>query len=276
MQADELEAYFARVGHHGSREPVVETLAALQLAHVGTIPFESLDPFLGRGVAIDPPALVKKLVHGSRGGYCFEQNGLFLQVLTALGFRATPLAARVRWMAPDDAPPSPLSHMLLFVHLAEGDVFCDVGFGSQSPTAPLRFEPGLEQETPHGRYRVVGKDGVYGVEARLPDRWALMYLFRVEPQSPRDYEVFNWFTATHPQSRFVNNLVAARVVGASRLALLNREFTIHHADGRTERTAIETPEALHHILSRDFGIRIEEAEIVRAWPRLPEPDRRTG
>ena len=267
----DLDAYFRRVGYEGARDPTLDVLTALHLAHPSAIAFESLDPLLGRPVSIDPASLERKLVQGRRGGYCFEQNGLFVQVLTALGFAVTPLAARVRWMTPDDAPPSPLSHMLLEVALPEGAFICDVGFGGQSPTAPLRLEPGLEQSTPHGDYRVVQGPQSYGLEMRLPDRWALMYRFTREPQGPRDYEVFNWHTSTHPASRFVNNLIAARVVGERRLNLFNSELSIHWPDGRTERSLLAGPGQAHEALERDFGLEIGRAEIEQIWGRLPGP-----
>jgi N-hydroxyarylamine O-acetyltransferase len=266
----DLDAYFERIGHAGSRSPTLDTLQALHLRHPSAIPFESLNPLLGRPVAIDPEALQAKLVARRRGGYCFEQNGLFLHVLTALGFQVTPLAARVRWMLPDDAPQSPLSHMLLKVELPEGPFICDVGFGSDSPTAPLRFEHRTEQRTPHGDYRILQGTTGWDVQTRLPEGWALMYRFRDEPQSPRDYEVFNWFTATHPDSRFVNNLIAARVVGDRRAALFNDRLAAHWPDGKSEKTALAGPREAHQALADIFGIDIDLADIEGAWDRLPK------
>ena len=218
---------------------------------------------------LDAQSLQAKLVAGARGGYCFEQNGLLLLALRAMGFQATPLAARVRWMAPPDAPRSPLSHMLLKLDLPEGPFLADVGFGGQSPTAPLRLEPGLEQPTEHGVYRIgEGPEG-YEVQMRLPDRWETMYRFRLEPQEPRDYEVFNWFTSTHPASRFTRNLIAARIVGERRLNLLNRELTAYWPDGRSEGRRLETAAQAHRALVEDFGIEVDSAELERVWERLP-------
>jgi N-hydroxyarylamine O-acetyltransferase len=220
-------------------------------------------------VRLDADSLQRKLIAGRRGGYCFEQNGLLLLALRALGFAVTPLAARVRWMAPEDAPRSPLSHMLLKLDLDEGPYLADVGFGGQSPTAPLRLEPGLEQMTPHGEYRVVDGPEGYDVQLRLPDRWASMYRFRLEPQGPRDYEVFSWFTSTHPASRFVQNLIAARVAGERRLNLFNDELTSYWPDGRTQTERLDGPQAAHRTLQDDFGIEVDAAELERAWARLP-------
>ena len=219
---------------------------------------------------IDLPSLERKLVAGRRGGYCFEQNGLFLQVLRSIGFVVTPLAARVRWMAPEDAPRAPLSHMLLKVDLAEGPFLADVGFGGQSPTAPLRWESGREQTTPHGLYRLIEGPEGYDVQMRVPDRWGTMYRVRIEEQGERDYEVSNWFTSTHPSSRFTQNLIASRIVGEQRLNLLNRELTLYWPDGRAETHRLETAEDAHRALTQTFGLDVDLAELERVWSRLPK------
>jgi N-hydroxyarylamine O-acetyltransferase len=272
----DLDGYFQRVGYGGDRSANLALLETLHLLHPGAIPFENLDPLLGRPVAIDVSSLENKLVHGHRGGYCFEQNGLFQHILTALGFRVTPLAARVRWMLPPDAPPTPLSHMLLKAELSEGSFLCDVGFGGQSPTAPIRFASGLVQETAHGVYRLLEARGSFDLEMRLPDGWVTMYRFTDEAQTARDYEVYNWFTATHPQSRFVNNLVAARVVSEDRLTLFNKELAFQRRDGSREKRMLEGPAELHEVLTRDFGINIARNDIEAIWSRLPTQENRSG
>jgi N-hydroxyarylamine O-acetyltransferase len=43
------------------------------------------------------------MVRGGRGGYCFEPNLLLNNVLNALGYRVTGLAARVLGNAPEGA-----------------------------------------------------------------------------------------------------------------------------------------------------------------------------
>ncbi len=276
MGGIDLDAYFERIGYGGPRAASLEVLRALCLAHAGAIPFENLDPLFGWPVRIDPESLERKLVRSRRGGYCFEQNNLFWRVLTALGFGVTPLAARVRWMLPEDAPPTALSHMMLKVDADEGAFVCDVGFGGQSPTGPLRFEPGLEQATPHGTYRLMPHGSAFDLQMRLPERWSTMYRFTLEPRVLADYEVSNWFTSTHPNSRFVNNLVASRVVGEARLNLFNRELTTHRADGRTERAVLEGPAEVHQALTRDFGIDASRPDLERVFSRLPGPEAATA
>lgn len=65
----ELDAYFARIGYDGPREPTLDTLRALQRLHPAAIPFEAIDDMLGRGISLDAAAVDAKLIAGRRGGY---------------------------------------------------------------------------------------------------------------------------------------------------------------------------------------------------------------
>jgi N-hydroxyarylamine O-acetyltransferase len=106
-----LDAYFARIGYLGGRTPTLERLETIIARHTEAIPFENLNPLLRWPVPLDPASLEEKMVRGGRGGYCFEPNLLLKNVLNALGYRVTGLAARVLWNAPEGAITS-RGHML--------------------------------------------------------------------------------------------------------------------------------------------------------------------
>src|SRR3546814_6407226 len=89
---------------------------------------------------IGADAIDAKLIGQRRGGYCFEQNGLFLRALRAIGFAAEGLIGRVRWMLPDDAPPTPRSHMVVRVTIDGRPWLADVGFGAAVPPQPLAMD----------------------------------------------------------------------------------------------------------------------------------------
>jgi hypothetical protein len=128
MSAIDLDAYFARVGYQGPRAPTLDTLRALHRLHPAAIAFENLDPLLKRPVRLDVGALMDKLVHAHRGGYCYEHNIFFQAVLRAIGFTVASLAARVQWNVPPDTD-TPRYHMLLRIDLVDGPYIADVGFG---------------------------------------------------------------------------------------------------------------------------------------------------
>src|SRR4051812_34925996 len=121
----QLAAYLERIGYRGTLRPDRATLKALQRAHRLAIAFENLDIPLGRGIALAPGRLFEKIVTGRRGGYCFEQNGLFLAMLGALGFAARPLLARV-WLGAEAVPGR--THTLNLVRLDGAELIVDVGF----------------------------------------------------------------------------------------------------------------------------------------------------
>ncbi len=177
--AIDLDGYFERIGYHGSRDPTLETLRALNCLHPQAIPFENLDPLLRRPVRLDPAALEQKLVRSRRGGWCFEQNLLFRHVLKALGFRVTGLAGRVLWTQPEDAITA-RGHMLLCVELGDGSYVADVGFGGQTLTAPLRLEPDREQPTPHKPFRIARAGDDFKMQASINGAWKSLYRFDLQ------------------------------------------------------------------------------------------------
>ncbi len=263
----DLDAYFRRIGYDGPREPTLGVLSALHALQPAAIPFENLDPLLGRPVLLDLASLQAKLVEGRRGGYCFELNGLFRAVLDAVGFTVTPLIARVRWMAPPERPEGPRSHMLMRVELAEGPYLADVGFGGHLLAAPLRFEIDAEQQTPGGRQRLIADGPVHTLQTLLPSGWHDVYRFTIEPAVAADYEVSNWYTSTHPDSIFRNALLMERLTPQARYGLFNDRL-IERRDGEAHERMIG-PSELGPVLENIFDLELPEpAEAI--WARLPQ------
>src|SRR5262249_61245530 len=90
----QVDAYLARIGAGRPARVDAEALRDLQVHHLYAVPFENLGIHLGEPVSLDEGALVEKLVHRRRGGFCYELNGAFAGLLSALGFTVTLLAAR--------------------------------------------------------------------------------------------------------------------------------------------------------------------------------------
>jgi N-hydroxyarylamine O-acetyltransferase len=249
----DLEAYFKRIQYTGPRVATLDVLSALHFLHVCAIPFENLDVLLGRGIDLDLAAIERKLIRQGRGGYCFEQNSLFAAVLRQLGFDVTTLAARVRWQVPADVV-LPRTHMMLLVTIDGIRHVADVGFGGLSLSAPIRLDDESPQTTPHSQRRLLrdGDERVHQVFRH--DTWLDVYRFTLEPHSAVDYELANWFTSTHPRSRFRQNLIVARAARDRHYTLANREFTVRHNDGRVEKRSLETADELLAVLADPFGL----------------------
>jgi N-hydroxyarylamine O-acetyltransferase len=271
MSTLDLDRYFDRIDYHGAREPSLVVLHALTAAHTQAIPFENLDVLLSRRIDLSASAVFDKLVAQRRGGYCFEQNWLFMQVLAALGFDVTPLSARVRLDRPRDFTP-PRTHMCLRVVVQGAAWLSDVGVGAASLTAALSLDTSSEQVTPHEPRRIVHEDGRYFHQVKFGADWHDVYEFSGEEMPAVDREVGNWYTSTHPDSHFKNRLMVARAApGGRRYTLLNRELKVRERDGRATTQPIETAAQLLELLSQHFGLRFPEgtrfgsaADV--AWP----------
>lgn len=252
----DLDAYFARIGYSGPREPTLDVLRALHALHPAAIPFEAIDCLLDRGVDIAPEAVDAKLIHGRRGGYCFEQNSLFKRVLEALGFHVEGLAARVRWNQPPDAPAQARTHQVLRVFVDGAPWLVDVGFGGCVLSAPLQFETGVEQQTDHDRYRLSPVAADLRLEVLREPGWVPVYDVALTPCEPMDYEMANWFTSTFPTIHFRNTLMVARTTPEARFALLNSQLTRRPRGGAPEKTALDA-DGIEAALRDVFGLPVE-------------------
>ncbi len=254
----DLDAYFARIGYAGPRDASLATLAALHARHPAAIPFEAIDCVLDRGVDISPAAVDAKLIAGQRGGYCFEHNSLFARVLTVLGFEVEGLAARVRWNMPPGAPDQPRTHQVLKVRAEGQDWLVDVGFGGCVLTAPLRLVADTVQTTDHDAYRLRPIDGGFALEVRREAGWVPAYDISLVPCVPRDYEMANWFTSTHPSSHFRHNLLAALTTPEARYGLLFNRFTTRPRGGSPTYEILDA-DGIERVLREVFGLPVEAA-----------------
>lgn len=261
-----LDHYFARIGYQGPRTPTLEVLQEIHRLHPAAIAFENLAPITRQAVKLDVASIEAKLVHERRGGYCFEQNTLLANVLMQLGFKVTPLLARVVWGRAPDAI-APRTHMVLRVEIAADAWIADVGFGGVTLTAPLRLSAGLAQQTPHGTFRLAdaARESLY-LEVLGPDSsWARIYRFDLQPVEWIDYEVSNWYTSAAPDSIFLSNLIVCRVSADTRLALFNDRFSVRAASGEVlDERPIANGDELGACLRERFGIDVGAAGIDSA------------
>ncbi len=245
----DLDRYLQRIDYRGALQPTPEVLADLHLAHVRHIPFENLDVLLGRGIQLDLPSLFDKLVTARRGGYCFEQNLLFAAVLEQIGFRVRRLAARVTYRTQRVLP---RTHMLLRVETDGAAWLADVGFGAAGPLLPVAFRPGVAQVQFLWQYRLVEHDGLWRLQSGEGDR-AELYQFTLQEQALADYEMSSYYLSTHPESRFVQGLIAHRLAPERRLILIGNELT-EDRGAQVDTRRVNDPAALVALLVDDLGL----------------------
>jgi N-hydroxyarylamine O-acetyltransferase len=258
----ELSAYLHRIGHHGPVAADAATLRRLHALHVAAIPFENLSPLLGEDIGLDAARLQAKLVDAGRGGWCYEHNLLLRHALEAIGFATRGLAARVRWNAPPGEV-RPRTHMLLLVQADGEDWIADVGFGGLTLSAPLRLAPGEAQQTPHEDFRIVAEGECRLLQFEDDGAWNTLYAFDLQQQHQADYELASWYLAHHPQSLFVNHLLAARAAPGERHALFDTRYTRRSAAGIESRELADADE-MKRVLREQFLLRLPEHPALDA------------
>lgn len=261
--AIDLDAYFSRIGYIGERAPTLETLQAIHRLHPKAIPYENLNNLMNWPVPLDTPSLERKLVRDGRGGYCYEQNLLLADILKALGFQVRMVSGRAVWNQPENAPTA-RTHAVLHILLDGLDYIVDVGFGAALLTAPLRLEFDKEQSTPHEPWQIARIGGDFILRFKASDTWIALYRFDLQEQLLADFELMNWYTASHPKSLFVNNLLVARPDDDCRYVLLNNTLKTRHADGSTERCTLESAAELRETLETVFRLKLPDTVELEA------------
>ena len=249
-----IEAYLERINYHGALEPTAETLRALQVAHLRTVPFENLSIHHAEPIVLNEDALYTKIVERKRGGFCYECNGVFAGLLRALGFEVAMLGAGVAHRDGGFGPN--FDHMALMVTLADRWLV-DVGFG-ESFVEPLLLDSRDEQVQQAGSCRIVDEDE-HLVVMRRDDQgdWAPQYRFALQPYEFADYEAMCHFHQTSPESHFTNNIICSRLTEDGRITL-NGMNLITTAGSRREEETLNSREEYDRILHDQFGVVIKK------------------
>ena len=273
MPSFALDAYRERIGWRGDTPLTLATLTRLLRAHMNAIPFENLDPLLGRPVRLDLESLQRKLVHARRGGYCFEHATLFAAALEAFGFMPTRHTARVVLFTPRTE--SPRTHMVLTVPLAEATYVVDPGFGGLAPQVPIPLVdrgdgPEVPPHAPTNEWmHWMTRDArEWVLRARSGDKVVDCWISTLEADNLVDFEVGNHYTATHPASPFVNRILLRAMTPDGYVSVMNRDVTRLTATGQ-HSTRLADRTALRALLFEHFGFDLPEVESMRV-PAIEE------
>ena len=248
----DVDAYLERINYNGAREVSAETLRALQVAHLMSVPFENLSIHAGESIVLDEDALFTKIVEQRRGGFCYECNGLFAGLLRALGFDVVMLGAGVAHATGGFGPI--FDHMALMVTLDERWLV-DVGFGD-SFIEPLRLDSRADQVQGTRSFRLVDEDDHIVVMLRNEsEEWQPQYRFKLQPYTFPDYEEMCRFHQTSPESHFTKNLVCSRATADGRITLSGMRFITTSGPQRVqdERT-LSSRDEYDRVLRDEFGV----------------------
>jgi N-hydroxyarylamine O-acetyltransferase len=261
----DLNAYLARIDYTGERQPTLDVLNALHLAHATHIPFENLDILLGRPIRLDLASLQAKLVSGRRGGYCFEHNLLFCAVLESLEYVVKPLAARVRLGEPRLRA---RTHMLLMVTVNDSPLIADVGFGGGGLLHPIPLVEAQPVRHYNWDYRLVREGIGWVLQSRSDTQWMDLYTFTLDRQYPIDYEVANYYVSTHPGSQFTQGLFVQQATPEARFFLNEETLTVDRGSGTKTVQTLATNDERLAVLAETFDLHFPPGTT---FDHVPQP-----
>ena len=234
-----LTPYLARLDVSDPGRPSLEALTALQRAHVERITYENLDIQLGRPQGIEPAESIRRILAG-RGGYCFNLNGAFATLLTALGYDVTWHRGEVH--GGGDPAPQPEqygNHLALTVALDGERWMVDAGLGNAHHD-PIRLAVGEHPQGPFtfGLDRLAAPEGWRFIQDSTLGTGAFACMdFTLAPAQWTDFLTRHTHLSTSPDSSFVKAVQLYRRDALGVDVLLG--CVLHRVDGPQAHTRRE-------------------------------------
>lgn len=248
----DTEKYLRRLGiENFDLKITAESLKFLQHRHLLSVPFENLDIHWKRPILLDTNSFYQKIVEEKRGGFCYELNGLFGELLNELGFPSRLVSARV-----SDGKggfSNEYDHLAILTKIGGEEFLVDVGFGDFS-AEPLRFVSDVEQTDKNGVFLIrKHSDGYFEVVKESGDEWKSEYIFKNSARDLAEFAGMCEFHQTSPDSHFTQGKVCSLMLENGRKTLTDKKF-IETRDGEKSETDINSEDEFNEFLAREFGI----------------------
>ena len=253
----DVARYLERIQYDGRLTPTMEILNTLQRQHVLHIPFENLDIHYKTPINLDINHIFEKVVGRKRGGFCYELNGLFFELLMSIGFNVKMVSARV-FNNEQQTISAEFDHLAIIATIASMDYLVDVGFG-EFALQPLKIELEKNQNDPRGAFRIEKYDGTYYKVSKLTgDQWIIEYIFSLKERQLDEFKEMCQYHQTSPQSHFTQNKLCSLATENGRITLTTDKIKIKEGDTITER-ALKSEEDFLSALEEYFNISLQSS-----------------
>jgi len=229
--------YLERIGYSGEIEMNIDVLSDLQKLHLLSIPFENLYIHSNTPINLDIKSIYNKIVVNRRGGFCYELNGLFHELLLQLGYCSKMISARV--YKKEKGYGKEYDHLVIIVRLNQIDYLVDVGFG-EFVFHPLRLEIDIKQEDERGVFFIDKYDDEYYRVNKIVDNEAVpQYIFKTKARKYEEFKAMCDFHQTSPDSHFTLKKFVGIPIENGRITLIGDTLKLVNGSNETERTIEE-------------------------------------
>lgn len=234
--AVDVDDYLDRIGFEGPVGTDAETLRRLQRRHLTEVPFENLSIVRGQHLPTDAAASIDKIVRRRRGGWCFELNGAFAGLLTAIGFPVRPIGAAVLL----DGPSRVVEHLALEVTADDEVWLVDVGFGDTF-VDPIRINAAAPQPGGNGIYELIASAEGTTLTRHRDGSPTPEYRFRRVALTLADLTPISDSMQVDPTKRWRSHPFATRLVddGPGRVTLTADRLRVTHDDGTVDDRTVD-------------------------------------
>lgn len=247
-----IQKYLDRIKYDSEVETSKELLFGLHKQHLLNIPFENLDIYHRKKIELDLEKIYQKIILKKRGGFCYELNSLFNELLRGIGFDTFLISGRV-YKGNDTYGPE-FDHMAIIVTLECELYLVDVGFG-KFILEPLKFVLDIPQIDNFGTFVIDNFSGdnfkVNKLEStiKIPE-----YIFNLNERQLSDFNDMCDFHQTSKDSHFTKNKVISIADTNGRVTLTNETLKIIK-DDITNTFEFEKSE-FEYFLDKYFDIQI--------------------
>ncbi|MCP5063464.1 MAG: arylamine N-acetyltransferase [Ignavibacteriae bacterium] len=248
-----IEKYLYRINFEGLVSPTFSVIKELQRKHLLNVPFENLDIHNEIKIELNLNKIYSKIVEAKRGGFCYELNGLFYELLKSIGFEAIIVSAKV--YDEEKGFGEEFDHLVIVVKLDDEKYLVDVGFG-EFTFSPLLIQESLVQSDERGKYKIELYDiNYYLVSSLVDESWIPIYLFSLVPRKISDFKNMCFYHQSSPESHFTQKRICTLPTNSGRKTLSGNILKIKE-NGKTIENKIETEEEISNILLNYFSIKI--------------------
>ena len=247
-----IQKYLDRIKYDSEVETSKELLFGLHKQHLLNIPFENLDIYHRKKIELDLEKIYQKIILKKRGGFCYELNSLFNELLRGIGFDTFLISGRV--YKDNDTYGPEFDHMAIIVTLECELYLVDVGFG-KFILEPLKFVLDIPQIDNFGTFVIDNFSGdnfkVNKLEStiKIPE-----YIFNLNERQLSDFNDMCDFHQTSKNSHFTKNKVISIADTNGRVTLTNETLKITK-DDITNTFEFEKSE-FKYFLDKYFDIQI--------------------
>jgi N-hydroxyarylamine O-acetyltransferase len=244
------EKYLRRIRIENFAIPLTaENLKFLQKQHLLNVPFENLDIQWQRLIILDTSKFYEKIIGEKRGGFCYELNGLFCELLNKIGFLSKIISARV-----SNGNGEFGAELAILTKIDGIEFLVDVGFGDFT-AEPLKFILDTEQVDENGVFLIRKFDDEYFEVVKKDDElWKGEYIFKDKPRDLAEFTEMCNFHQTSLESHFTRGKVCSLMLENGRKTLTDKAF-IETKNDRKSETEINSEEEFYKILAHEFGIK---------------------